>query len=182
VPTLPERSSADLESVRGTRCEVAGQRVQLPRPFIVHTAPAASRAAQCGDPRAPHSTVATRCPTGTRDPTTNDEQSGQYEEAGEEQVRAISVRYDPAFRGQSATVTIGNARQQVSAGATTTGRIPKLMAPPSHVLARTACPTAWHPQSYVDTAPRTHRHTANSPIYAFFPVLPPRRLLRAKWP
>ena len=60
-PTMaaPEHLSADLESVRGPRNEEAGQRVQLPRPVIVHAAPAASRAAQCGDPE-PHTAPSLR--------------------------------------------------------------------------------------------------------------------------
>src|SRR5689334_23197637 len=81
----PERPSADLESVGGPAAsgsEPDGSR--LPRPVIVHAAPAGSRAAQCGGPE-PHTAPSLR--DALRAPMTDrhDEQSGQYEEAGEEQ-------------------------------------------------------------------------------------------------
>jgi len=51
-------------------------------------------------PRTPHSTVATRCPSGTRDPTTTTSRAASTRKPGRSRVRAMSVRYDPAFHGQ----------------------------------------------------------------------------------
>jgi hypothetical protein len=51
-------------------------------------------------PRTPHGTVATRCPPGTRDPTTATSRAASTRKPGRSRVRAMSVRYDPAFHGQ----------------------------------------------------------------------------------
>jgi hypothetical protein len=111
LTTLPERPSADLESVRGPRSEEAGQRVQLPRPVIVHAAPAASRAAQCGDPEphpAPSLRDALRAPV-TRPPR-RAERSVRGSRGGAGSVRWACDTTRPS------TVSHGHYRQRSPAG------------------------------------------------------------------
>ena len=79
-------------------------------------------------PRTPHSTVATRCPPGTRDPTTTTSRAASTRKPGRSRVRAMSVRYDPAFHGQprSLPATLASRSAPVPR---LTGRIPKLRTP-----------------------------------------------------
>ena len=65
-------------------------------------------------PRTPHSTVATRCPSGTRDPTTTTSRAASTRKPGRSRVRAMSVRYDPAFHGQPRSLPATLARRSAT--------------------------------------------------------------------
>ncbi len=51
-------------------------------------------------PRAPHSTVAPRCPLGTLDPTTTTSRAASTRKSGRSRVRATGVRYGRTVHGQ----------------------------------------------------------------------------------
>src|SRR5581483_11060813 len=94
--------TAGHPSQGAVRAQLPERFVMLPRPRIVHAAPAASRAA------AP---ALARCPAGTLDPTTASSKAARTRE----RVRAASVQLACNY-SRSTTVTSGHNRPAADAG------------------------------------------------------------------
>jgi hypothetical protein len=130
--------------------------------------------------RAPHSTVATRCPPGTLHPPTTTSRAASTRKPGRIRVRATSVRYD-----RTVQVNHGYSRPHTPAGqhrhddVRSNSQADVATVPPGDRHTSDACwvTNCVTTQPDVRTAPRTSTDAARALTLTFLPVLPPRRLL-----
>ena len=124
--TVPERAPADLESVGDQHCEAGSQRSPAPSAGDRPRRAGRVKGGAVRGPRAPHSTVATRYPPGTLDPTATTSRAASTRKPGRTRVRATGVRYGRTVQGQP--WPLRRARSRRSAARTvTSNRVPKLL-------------------------------------------------------